>query len=367
MRNRSHIKWLVLALSAFGIVLGGMGQPGARERNLADKIGQDDPKRYPHQSMYAVNPGNWTVLDRQGFAISNELSAKLRALGSAPNQMPGITLLELAQYGATTMRYRIPWIAAHTNVDRVLQKTARFIGGDVHQGSVTLFVDRDGRRMLAVDAIFYRPKYPDKLDAAQVFFVGPNRIQTPAPVLPDTGWLGLFFVTSEALKTDAAKNATGLVVKLSGNPILEVALDGDFAKREAFFEAWETAIEKYQALLPPTPPTDYGEPNPDDMVEALLNNSGIVLSEFIEWARDPTRAVRCGVGAGGSRDSMELLRKCVKIQKTRCTGSESGHTCDYVAILGIEGLQRAEKPGRGSFYRNENGFWLVENIRPGNP
>lgn len=365
---------LVVFASALGVTLGALA-PAARgqDRDLAQLLRSGNDADYPHRPMYGPDPAKWPALDREGFKITMELSEKLRGLAT-PGQMPGKTRAEIRPYD---MAYRIATFAAHAHADRVLYKHEGFTehGPGVGTASLIALIGADGRRTIAVN--LSNARRPER---AEIALVSPRGLQTPVvAVARDTARLGVFFIPAEQLTSEAGRNASRLRASLDGLTIFDTALDGDFAKRDGFFEAYETAIAKYQALLPPpappplasgsaapTPtaavPNSYAEPSPDDMADALIKNEetiGLLRAMMI----NPTQARRCGFksyvdGRVPMAEVVPTIRRCLKVRKLGCNRSSRGYICDFRMILGIDGWEEPQDPGKARFFRDETG-WAV--------
>lgn len=98
----------------------------------------------------------------------------------------------------------------------------------------------------------------------------------------------------------------------------------------------------------------YAEPTPDDMAAALLKNSEVTGPILMTFMFDSTRARRCGfttMQGLSTAEGLRILAGCLKVQKGACRPSSRGYICDFVMILGRDGWEEPQDPGKGRFYK----------------
>jgi hypothetical protein len=100
--------------------------------------------------------------------------------------------------------------------------------------------------------------------------------------------------------------------------------------------------------------TTYAEPTAVEMASALLKNSEVTGPLLMTFMFDSIRARRCGfttMQGLSTEEGLGILAGCLKVQKGPCRPSSRGYICDFVMILGRDGWEEPQNPGKGRFYK----------------
>lgn len=106
----------------------------------------------------------------------------------------------------------------------------------------------------------------------------------------------------------------------------------------------------------------YPEPTPAEMADALVQNAEVTGPLLMTFMFDRVRAQRCGFGAmekQTTKESLAVLRRCLAVRKLGCRPASRGYICEFRIILGIDGWEDVQDPGKGRFFKDSAGMWAA--------
>lgn len=106
----------------------------------------------------------------------------------------------------------------------------------------------------------------------------------------------------------------------------------------------------------------YSEPTPEEMADALVKNEEVTEPLLFSFMFDRARAQRCGFGARQNptgKEGLAVLRRCLAVRKLGCRSASRGYICDFRMVLGVDGWEDVQDPGKGRFFKDSAGNWAA--------
>lgn len=106
----------------------------------------------------------------------------------------------------------------------------------------------------------------------------------------------------------------------------------------------------------------YPEPTPEEMADALVKNEEVTEPLLFSFMLDRARAQRCGFGARQNptgKEGLAVLRRCLAVRKLGCRSASRGYICDFRMVLGVDGWEDVQDPGKGRFFKDSAGNWAA--------